>query len=639
MSFLRRAGWAGLVVACCATSCVSTHHQSRDWSEYDGPGARFFQAEEVVFPRVADEIEPANRVSAAATHALSRWVMAPMAAGYRWLIPEIVRTRLARAGENLLFPRHLLANLLQGKLREAGVQTARFGVNSTVGLAGLFDPAQHWGLHPYPEDFGQTFAKWGWTDSTYLFLPVLGPSSIRDGLGWIPDALTDPLTYFFPAAWFRGFNQLSNHIDDDLRRVEESYDAYEPARTLATLRRITDVQDFTWTSDDSAPTQTLSAIFLTFEDEHFPGRRSDRTVAVEARGRDFPYSLWLQPEPAPILYVIPGTAGHRLGNSSLAIAEAAYSAGLSVVTVSSPANWEFMRYGSSVPVPGYGPVDARDLHLVLTAIDRQLSARYPGRLLGRKLGGLSLGAFEALLIAADEERARSEGLLTFDWYLAMSPPVNLEHALLQLDAFYNAPLAFEPEERARRIEEIYAKVIYLSNGDLEPGTELPFSRLEAEFLIGMSFRMSLQFMLLQSTALEDTGVLLTPRTRLHMAPAFREASEYSFMEYVYAFLLPYYAREGSEFTLDEAGARALFARCDLRSVSEALRTHPNVRVFSNTNDFLVRAEDFEWLRETLGDRLTLFEDGGHLGNLHRKDIQSVIAGVMRSVDAAPRVRD
>lgn len=620
-----------LLVALSA-GCVSTEHRSRDWSTYEGPGAAWFQAEEIEFPHMDDPLEPLNRVSAKLNYELLRWVLAPAATVYRFFLPEVMRTHVAKVGINLQFPGRFLNNLLQGKLRKTGIETARFGINSTVGLLGLFDPAQSWGLHPYPEDFGQTFATWGWKPSTYLFLPLLGSSTVRDALGEIPDALADPASYYPPAVQARGFNSLSNHVEADLRAVESAYDAYEAGRTLFMLQREVDVADFEWREGESAPTQSLSGIFLKPRAPDFAAAADTLRVRIDAARPALPYSLWLQPGPAPLFYVLPGFGGNRLGEATLALAEIAYERGHSVVAVSSPTNWEFMRHGASVTVPGFGPVDAHDVHVALTAIDRELEARLPGRLLERRLGGLSIGAYQALLIAADRDRTASggdpDGLLEFDLYLALNPPVSIEHALLQLDRFYNALLAFPPKERAKRIEEIFGKVLYLSNGDLHPGIKLPFTEIESRFLIGMAFRLDLQFLILQSQALHDSGVLLTRRSRLHMAPAFREASEYSYMEYFYAFVLPYFAERDRDVTFDMDGARLLFKRSSLRSVGDALGANERVRVFTNENDFLLRPEEVEWLRERLGSRLTLSAEGGHLGNLYREYLQSVIGALM-----------
>jgi pimeloyl-ACP methyl ester carboxylesterase len=392
------------------------------------------------------------------------------------------------------------------------------------------------------------------------------------------------------------------------------------------------VENYAWKSDDSAPTQALEAIFLTFDDPKFPGRGQTRRIKLHSTGHRLPYTLWLQPHAAPLVYVVPGLGGHRVGDSALGLAEMVYAEGSSVVTLSNPTNWEFIANGSTVRLPGFGPADSRDLHRALTEIDVELEARHPGSFTSKRLMGVSMGAFQALYIAATEEESKAQGLLAFDVYAALDPPVDLKYAMLQLDRFYNAPLAFPREERARRIEDIFGKVLYLSNGELEPDMELPFTKLESEFLIGLSFRMDLQFVIIQTQDRHDMGILQTKRSSMRRAPAFREASEYSFMEYMYAFVLRDLADHDPEFTFDETGANRMFELCDLRKVEAGLSANDRVRLFANANDFLLSPDDIEWLQQVLGERAHFFPAGGHLGNLHRKEIQEVIHGIVEEAD-------
>ena len=86
-------------------------------------------------------------------------------------------------------------DLLQGKLRRAGAELGRFGVNTTVGVAGLFDPATGWGLERRDEDFGQTLGHWGLGPGAYLVLPVLGPSGLRDAVALPVDGALGVVNY------------------------------------------------------------------------------------------------------------------------------------------------------------------------------------------------------------------------------------------------------------------------------------------------------------------------------------------------------------------------------------------------------------------------------------------------------------
>lgn len=616
-----------LVVAC------SVPVRRHDWSAYTGPGRELLLAEEVPFPAVPDPLEPFNRVAAGLTHGILRFVLAPVARVYRVFVPGEARASLARAGKNLLFPGRLVNNLLQGDLRGGGRETARFLLNSTFGLGGLQDPARDVGILPSNEDVGRTFARWGWTRSTYLFLPLLGPSSIRDGIGRAGDTALDPLRHVRPWAPFaRGFNDLSDKVEGGLRVAKSEYDAYQATRLLYTYSRVIDPADELLPGDDSGEVQTLQSVFLQPEDPDFCRGARTRTAAMEG-GREVTYSIWLRPDADTLAFLVPGFGNHRLSDATLGEAEVIYEKGFSVVAVSSTTAPEFMIDTAASPYPGYTPADASDVQRALHAIDRDVARRWPERRFEHRIVvGLSLGALQTLFLAAAAADPAAPPD-PFDLYVALDPAVSLEHAATTLDAYYNVPLRFPREERQQRIDAILSKVLLLSESGLEPDMELPFRRWEAEFLIGLSFRLRLQSVILQSQDLHDAGILETPRSRLRRASAFVEASEYSFREYLYAFALPWYASRLDGIGLDEAGAQELLRRADLRAVEDGLRANPAVRVFTNADDFLLAPEDLSWLRDVLGERLIVFPEGGHLGNLHREGIQRAIdAIVKRSVE-------
>ena len=195
-------------------------------------------------------------------------------------------------------------------MRAAGTETARFAVNSTVGIAGLWDPALRWlDLQPAPEDFGQVFGRWGWDPSTYLVLPIFGPSTIRDGVGLIPDAYLDPATYFFPAGPVLSFNDQVDSIPEYRRLVKSSFDPYDDAQLLWTVAREDAIHDdapVDLAGDDTGAVQTLEAVFFGPKDPGFVGRLDTREVYVRATGKSLPYSYRIQPRPAPIVFVVPG---------------------------------------------------------------------------------------------------------------------------------------------------------------------------------------------------------------------------------------------------------------------------------------------------------------------------------------------
>lgn len=134
----------------------------------------------------ADESDPwegFNRGAWSFNETLDRYLLEPIAIGWRWITPEVVRTRLDKAFVNLRFPLRFVNDLLQGDVKQAGREIGRFAMNSTVGIAGFFDPASRYGLELREEDFGQTLGVWGVPPGAFLMLPVLGPSGVRDLAG------------------------------------------------------------------------------------------------------------------------------------------------------------------------------------------------------------------------------------------------------------------------------------------------------------------------------------------------------------------------------------------------------------------------------------------------------------------------
>jgi phospholipid-binding lipoprotein MlaA len=118
--------------------------------------------------------------------------------------PQLVRTGIANFFNNVTYPDVIVNALLQGKVKSFARDTGRFVVNSTIGVAGLFDPATRMGLTLEDRDFGQTFGKWGIPAGPYLVLPFLGPSDVRDGIGRIPDEYGQPWVYIKNPYWDYG---------------------------------------------------------------------------------------------------------------------------------------------------------------------------------------------------------------------------------------------------------------------------------------------------------------------------------------------------------------------------------------------------------------------------------------------------
>ncbi|BAU48932.1 ABC transporter [Sulfurifustis variabilis] len=146
-------------------------------------------------PENADPLEPFNRAMYTFNDKFDRYLLKPVAKGYRAVMPAPVRRGVSNFFANLTEPLVALNSALQGKWSDAGSDLGRFATNTTLGLFGLFDVATRFGLERHNEDFGQTFGVWGVGEGPYLVLPFLGPSNFRDGFGLIPYYYAHPVTY------------------------------------------------------------------------------------------------------------------------------------------------------------------------------------------------------------------------------------------------------------------------------------------------------------------------------------------------------------------------------------------------------------------------------------------------------------
>ena len=187
-------------------------------------------------------------------------------------------------------------------------------MNTTAGIAGLFDPATRWGIWTYRQDVGLAFARWGAGPGFYLMIPFLGPSSGRDALGRLFDMALNPLTYVPGAPLLFNVNAFSDRVDGYEALTAGEPDIYLAARALWAVQREIDVQDFEISEEDYAasdPEPSLGILLLKVHDSEFPGDAVEGTVTMSNTGRELPYSVWLQDHPAPLLFILPGIGAHR----------------------------------------------------------------------------------------------------------------------------------------------------------------------------------------------------------------------------------------------------------------------------------------------------------------------------------------
>ena len=217
---------------------------------------------------VKDCFEKLNRGIFAFNQGLDKVFFKPVAKGYRYL-PKPIRSGTSNALNNLSNVVTIPNNLLQGQFKEAGINTLRFSINTTLGIAGIFDVASYYGLNKLgKEDYGQTFGSWGMKEGCYFVLPVLGPTTVRDALGsmvnftggdpWYNVTIANNTKHFENSDYY--YSRLTTGVDFRAKNLEafnnleeNSLDLYASVRSLYLQdrkRKIQNSEETTETMND-----------------------------------------------------------------------------------------------------------------------------------------------------------------------------------------------------------------------------------------------------------------------------------------------------------------------------------------------------------------------------------------------------
>jgi phospholipid-binding lipoprotein MlaA len=169
---------------------------------------------------------------------VDKYVLKPIAKAYNFVMPDEAQKMVDRGFSNIYWVPRFVNSLLQGKWSGAGRELARFLINSTVGIGGLWDMAkQEWGIEPSREDFGQTLGVWGIGPGPFLILPFMTPTTVRDAIGTAVDGAMDPLSYYIPFIWDRLGMRLGNLINERSLNLELFEGAEETTVDLYTSVR------------------------------------------------------------------------------------------------------------------------------------------------------------------------------------------------------------------------------------------------------------------------------------------------------------------------------------------------------------------------------------------------------------------
>jgi hypothetical protein len=376
-------------------------------------------------------------------------------------------------------------------------------------------------------------------------------------------------------------------------------------------------------SDDGATPKVNSEVV------HVPGLPGrNRLPSLEGRG-DVSISLYRQNRPAPLIFILAGIGSNAYFGVGPYLASLFYKEGAHIVILPSPMSWNFALSASRSGAPGFAPDDARDLYEVMQKSLTTLRERYELKITAISFMGVSLGALQGAYLSVIDGDERKIGIAK---YLLVNPPVDLFYAVRKLDEWNALRNKFGRDKS----QAIVAKAIAIVESFSEERRDNPavFDRLakrfaaftteELQFLIAENLQSQLSELVYVTQVLHDQKILSAPKGQ--MRRRLQEAKNFTFTDYNEKVAVPLWRLHARE---SEAVLETFINRGSLARILDRLRGNSKVHITHNADDFLAERKSIEGLKEALGDQMTLYPYGGHLGNLWYSDNKALALKVMR----------
>jgi hypothetical protein len=335
-----------------------------------------------------------------------------------------------------------------------------------------------------------------------------------------------------------------------------------------------------------------------------PGR--NRLPGLQGRG-DLSVAFYRQKHPARLVFILSGLGSNPYFGLATYYATLFHKGGSHVVVLPSPMTWNFALAASRSGVPGYAPADARDLYEAMQRILSLLRTRYAVKIEGIDFMGASLGALEGAYLSVIDAEERTIGI---DKYLLVNPPIDLGYALMKIDEWHALGAKFGAE----RARGIVAKALAIVDSFSKEGRDNPaifdqvardfgvFTTEELQFLIAADLQAALPELVYVTQVVRGQipRVVGKKQTRQRL----QDVKTVSLAEYREEIALPVWRLQAA----DPLTAGSLAA------ILDRLRGNSRVHVMHNADDFLAERPSIDELKEALGDDMTLYPYGGHLGN-------------------------
>ena len=343
-----------------------------------------------------------------------------------------------------------------------------------------------------------------------------------------------------------------------------------------------------------------------------PGR--NKLPSLEGRG-DLSLAFYRQNQAAPLLFILAGVGSNPYFGVGPYLASLFYRAGSHVVILPSPLNWNFALSASTSGAPGYAPADARDLYDVMQKTLTILRDRYNVKPTAIRFLGVSLGALEGAHLSVIDA---DEGKIGIANYLLINPPLDLHYALKKIDEWSRLAQKFGPEKSRGLVSKALAIVDSFSDETPDDPAVIDrmakklagFTTEELQYLLAESLQSQLYELIYVTQVIQDQNVLPAPKD--DMRKRLQEAKSFTLVDYYWKIAVPLWQKQLGD---SQADPESLLQRSSLAPIVDRLRSNPKVHIMDNLDDFFAERKSIEALKEALGDQVTLYPYGGHLGNI------------------------
>jgi predicted alpha/beta-fold hydrolase len=346
------------------------------------------------------------------------------------------------------------------------------------------------------------------------------------------------------------------------------------------------------------------------------------------------FSLVPRKERAPLIFVIAGTGASYKSPKVQALQKVFYQAGFSVISISSPTYMNFIVNASTTKVPGHVIHDAEDLYRVMDKAYQQVVDRVD--VSEFYLTGYSLGGTQAAFLTRLDDQKQ---VFNFRKVLMINPAVNLFNSVGIIDKMLAQTVGDSPGAFNSYLGRVIRSFVtaFDRTEPLEFNEDFLYrvykkkipTDAALESLIGFSFRISSSNMIFTSDVMSGYGLLVAPGTQLtqttSLTPYLVASLRISFRDYFDNYFYPFYHARNPGLT-----SAQLKREMSLESIAPYLRRTGKIAMMTNNDDIILAPGEINFLRETFGDRATIWPTGGHCGNMEQKDVVAFMENYFRN---------